>query len=73
MTAPAAVTAFAPGGIGNVGPGLDILGLAVAGLGDEVRAAWTARPGITMLDSGHPDLPADAHRHTAGLAARAVV
>ena len=73
MTALAAVTAFAPGGVGNVGPGLDILGLAVAGLGDEVRAAWTSRPGITMLNPGHADLPADAHRHTAGLAAHAVV
>jgi homoserine kinase len=73
VTAPAAVTAFAPGGVGNVGPGLDILGLAVAGLGDEVRAAWSAGTGITMLDPGHADLPADAHRHTAGLAAHAVV
>jgi homoserine kinase len=73
VTAPGVVTAFAPGGVGNLGPGLDILGLAVAGLGDEVRAAWTARPGIAVLDSGHPDLPADAHRHTAGLAAYAVV
>jgi homoserine kinase len=27
-------TAFAPGSIGNVGPGLDVLGLAVAGAGD---------------------------------------
>lgn len=73
MSLPAVVTAFAPGGVGNVGPGLDIIGLAVAGLGDEVRAAWTARPGITMLDPGHPDLPSEAHRHTAGLAAHAVV
>ena len=73
MNAPAAVTAFAPGGIGNVGPGLDILGLAVAGLGDDVRAEWTDRPGLRVLDSGHRDLPADAHRHTAGLAGLAVV
>ncbi len=34
MSAAGAVTAFAPGGVGNVGPGLDILGLAVAGAGD---------------------------------------
>ena len=73
MNAPAAVTAFAPGGIGNVGPGLDILGLAVAGLGDEVRAEWTERPGLRVLDAGHKDLPADAHRHTAGLAGLAVL
>ncbi|MGH7499869.1 MAG: homoserine kinase [Gemmatimonadales bacterium] len=72
MSSPPAVTAFAPGGVGNVGPGLDILGLAVSGLGDEVRAEWSDRPGITILDPGHPDLPSEAHRHTAGLAARAV-
>jgi homoserine kinase len=68
-----AVTAFAPGGVGNVGPGLDILGLALAGVGDTVRAEWHNVPGIHILDSGHPELPHDAHRHTAGLAARAVL
>jgi homoserine kinase len=67
------VTAFAPGGIGNVGPGLDILGLAVAGAGDQVRAEWTAEPGIHVLDPGHPSLPREAARHTSALAARAVV
>jgi homoserine kinase len=56
-----------------VGPGLDILGLAVAGLGDQVRAEWTGQPGVTILDPGHPDLPADSRRHTAGLAAHAVI
>jgi homoserine kinase len=68
-----AVTAFAPGSIGNVGPGLDILGLAVAGEGDTVRAEWLAEPGIRILDAGHPELPREAERHTAGLAARAVL
>ncbi|HEY7612929.1 MAG TPA: homoserine kinase [Gemmatimonadales bacterium] len=68
-----AVTAFAPGSIGNVGPGLDILGLAVAGEGDAVRAEWLEQPGITMLDPGHPELPREAERHTSGLAARAVL
>jgi len=73
MTAPGAVTAFAPGSIGNVGPGLDILGLAVAGQGDTVRAAWTGTPGIVILDSGHPEITSDVARHTSGLAAREVV
>lgn len=67
------VTAFAPGGVGNVGPGLDILGLALEGVGDTVRAEWTETPGIQILDSGHPELPCDASRHTSGLAARAVL
>lgn len=73
MSARSAATAFAPGGVGNVGPGLDIVGLAVAGAGDAVRAEWTERAGITILDPGHRDLPTDAERHTAGLAARAVL
>ena len=69
----AAVTAFAPGSIGNVGPGLDILGLAVAGDGDAVRAEWLDRPGIHILDPGHPELPREPERHTAGLAGLAVL
>jgi len=68
-----AVTAFAPGSIGNVGPGLDILGLAVAGDGDTVRAEWLSESGLRILDPGHPELPREAERHTSGLAARAVL
>jgi len=64
--------AFAPGGIGNLGPGLDILGLAVAGRGDVVRAEWIDRPGIHVLAPGHPDLSSDSRQHTSGLAAHAV-
>jgi homoserine kinase len=66
-------TAFAPGGVGNVGPGLDILGLALAGLGDTVRAEWSGTRGIQIRDAGHPELPSDASRHTSGVAARAVL
>jgi homoserine kinase len=68
-----AATAFAPGGVGNVGPGLDILGLAVAGAGDEVRVEWTSSPGIQVLDPGHASLPSDPMRHSSALAARAVL
>jgi homoserine kinase len=73
MTRQQSATAFAPGGVGNIGPGLDILGLALDGLGDAVRAEWIAEPGIQMLDAGHAELPKDSGRHTAGLAARAVL
>ncbi|HET6577180.1 MAG TPA: homoserine kinase [Gemmatimonadales bacterium] len=73
MRAAGPVTAFAPGGVGNVGPGLDILGLAVAGAGDTVRAEWTEAPGIQIRDPGHPSLPSDPGRHTSALAARAVL
>ena len=73
MTAAGPVTAFAPGGVGNVGPGLDILGLAVDGAGDSVRAEWTRERGVSLLDAGHPNLPRDPARHTATLAGRAVL
>jgi homoserine kinase len=68
-----AIAAFAPGTVGNVGPGLDILGLALSGDGDVVQAEWSDHPGIRILDPGHPELPRDASRHTSGLAAREVI
>ena len=65
--------ATAPGGIGNLGPGLDVLGCAIAGLRDEVTAQWSDVPGVTLLDPGHPELPDSATRHTAAIAAAAVL
>lgn len=65
--------AFAPGSIGNVGPGLDVLGAAVTGPGDTVVAEWVDAPGLTIRDAGDPELPTDATRHSSGLAAAAVL
>ncbi|HEU5171822.1 MAG TPA: hypothetical protein VFU46_14840, partial [Gemmatimonadales bacterium] len=70
---PARVRAFAPGSVGNVGPGLDILGLAVAGAGDEVLVERIEGGTIVLRDAGHPDLPADPARNTAALAAGGVL
>ena len=67
------VEVFAPGCIGNIGPGLDILGLAVTGPGDSVRATLRPSVGVSITEPGHPDLPRDPARHTAGIAARAVL
>jgi homoserine kinase len=67
------VSAFAPGGVGNIGPGLDILGLALDGPGDTVQAEWIDRPGVHILDPGHSDLPREATSHAAALAATAVL
>lgn len=65
--------AFAPGGIGNLGPGLDILGCAVTGAGDSVQATAVDRRGIQLDEPGHPDLPRDPERHTSGIAAGEVL
>ena len=70
---PAQVRVFAPGSIGNLGPGLDILGLAVGDVGDTVTASRRPAAGVVIEDPGHPSLPADPARHTSGIAARAVL
>ncbi len=70
---PRQIRVYAPGSIGNVGPGLDVLGLAVAGAGDAVKAERTDQPGVTLGDPGHPDLPADPARHASAIAAAAVL
>lgn len=67
------VRAFAPGSVGNIGVGLDIMGLALNGPGDVVEAERTAEPGVVVLDAGHPDLPTEAGANTAALAAQAAL
>jgi len=69
----ARAAALAPGGIGNIGPGLDVLGMAVTGPGDRVVAERAPTTGVVVLDAGSPDLPTDAARNTAGIAAREVL
>jgi homoserine kinase len=66
-------TAHVPGSIGNFGPGLDVLGAAVSGVGDSVTAVWHDATGVFIVDPGHPSLPTDAELHTSGIAATAVV
>ena len=73
MSFPIRATAYAPGSIGNMGPGLDILGCAVEGAGDTVTAEFGKAPGIAVLEPGHADLSNDPTRHAAALAALAVV
>jgi homoserine kinase len=70
---PGAVRAFAPGSTGNIGPGLDILGCALTGLGDAVVARISEEPGVRVDDPGHPDLSPDPTRHASAIAAAAVL
>ena len=65
------LTAFAPASISNVGPGFDILGFAVDGMGDRVTASHRNQPGVEIAeitgDGGR--LPTAAEENTAGVAA----
>lgn len=69
------VTAFAPASIGNVGVGFDMLGLAIAGVGDKVSVRKTSGTGITISEvrgadgNEHPSLSSDAKQNTASIAA----
>ncbi|HEY2092323.1 MAG TPA: homoserine kinase [Thermoanaerobaculia bacterium] len=64
-------TAFAPGSIGNVGPGFDVLGLAVEGIGDRVTVELTTHDsritGVTGRDACL--IPREASRNAAAIAA----
>lgn len=72
------VTAFAPASIGNLGVGFDMLGLALADVGDRVLARRQDDPGITVADvfgldgEPHPYLSMDPEHNTASLAAKAL-
>lgn len=63
-------TAFAPATVGNVAIGFDILGFAIAGLGDRVTVTRRAAPGveISAIRGVAGDLPREPRANTAGRA-----
>lgn len=78
MSNNAFVTAFAPASIGNLGVGFDMLGLAIAGPGDQVSARKSAGKGIEILEvqdpdgNKHPFLSASVDENTASIAASSI-
>ena len=72
------VTAFAPASIGNIAVGFDMLGLALAGVGDRVSARRTDGAGVTIANvygldgEPHPYLSTDPDHNTASIAAKAL-
>lgn len=69
------VRVFAPATVANVGPGFDILGLALRAPGDTVvaRAAPGSGVRITAIHGDDGLLPLDAAKNTAGIAAARVL
>jgi homoserine kinase len=66
------VRAFAPGTVANLGPGFDVLALAMTGAGDTVTAELARDAKIRVRTSGHPGIPVEPARNTAAIAAARV-
>ena len=76
MSAPAratsgGATAFAPATVSNVAGGFDVLGFAVAEVGDHVEAVVTRRPGVSIrtIEGTDGSIPLEPRLNTGGLAA----
>lgn len=68
-------TVFAPATVGNVGPGFDVLGMAVEGLGDKVTVELSGTPQLAVSITGRDaeDLPRNPTHNSASIAARAIL
>jgi len=68
------VRVFAPASASNLGPGFDVLGLALQEPGDIVEVSRSETPGIQILEvTGAPSLNTDPNQNTAGIAGSAVL
>lgn len=67
--------AFAPATLANLGPGFDVLGLAVHGAGDTVVARRREEPGVRIvaIEGDGGVLPWEADRNTAAVAAQSTL
>ena len=68
------IRVFAPASASNLGPGFDVLGLALQYPGDIVEVSPSEAPGVQIREvTGAPALSTDATRNTAGVAGSAVL
>ena len=67
------IKVFSPATIGNIGPGFDVLGLAVGGWGDVIEARKIDSGILISEIEPEHDLPTDPNENTAGIAAREVL
>ena len=65
-------TVFAPGSIGNVGPGFDILGLAIDGIGDRVTVEAGKSGPVVVRGRDAELVPTDPAKNVAAIAAYAM-
>jgi homoserine kinase len=75
MSTSESVRVFAPATLSNLGPGFDVLGLAVERPGDYVTAEWSDTPGVEIVEVCGDDgqLTIDPARNVVGIAAAAML
>ena len=66
-------TVFAPGSVGNVGPGFDILGLAIDGIGDRVTVELGKSGPVIVRGIDAEHVPTDPAKNAAAIAAAAML
>ena len=66
------VKVFAPATVANVGPGYDVLGLALENIGDYMELTLNDS-GVISISMSAADLPTDPEINVAGVAARALL
>jgi homoserine kinase len=66
-------TVFAPGSVGNVGPGFDILGLAIDGIGDRVTVEIGKSGPVVVRGLDAELVPTDPTKNAAAIAAMAIL
>ena len=67
------IRVFSPGTIGNIGPGFDVLGLAIKGLGDIVEARKIPSGIVVKANGSKWNVPLNSRENTASLAAQHVL
>ena len=69
------VRVHAPATLSNLGPGFDVLGLAIEEPGDHVAAEWSDTPGVDIVEVRGDDgrLTSDPTRNVVGIAASAAL
>ena len=67
------ISVFCPATIANLSCVFDVLGLALEGVGDRMKVTLTGLPGVRITKITGGDLPMDADKNVAGVAAMALL
>ncbi|MEL7005026.1 MAG: homoserine kinase, partial [Bacteroidota bacterium] len=68
------IKVFAPATVANVGPGFDIFGMALGGVGDQLEMCCKDESGITIRPiEGYEDLPTDPKKNVVGVVIQSIL